>query len=99
MNCIKLLLGTGFIIRDLLWQRILDILCISMILLLMTGMSLLTMLLKKSMHMTMTVPIVMIHVLQMLYKELCHDRDTYHYLVNKDACSEFNDFLKALCTL
>ena len=47
----------------------------------------------------MTVPIVMIHVLQMLYKELCHDRDTYHYLVNKDACSEFNDFLKALCTL
>ena len=32
-------------------------------------------------------------------RELCHDRDTYHYLVNKDACSEFNDFLKALCTL
>ena len=66
MNCIKLLLGTVFIIRDLLWQRILDILCISMILLLMTGISLLTMLLKKSMHMTMTVLIVMIHVLQML---------------------------------
>ena len=66
MNCIKLLLGTVFIIRDLLWQRILDILCISMILLLMTGISLLTMLLKKSKHMTMTVPFVMIHVLQML---------------------------------
>ena len=32
-------------------------------------------------------------------RELCHDRDTYHYPVNKDACSEFNDFLKALCTL
>ena len=31
--------------------------------------------------------------------ELCHDRDTYHYPVNKVACSEFNDFLKALCTL
>ena len=66
MICIKLLLRTIFIIRDLLWQRILDISCISMILLLMTDISLLTMLLKKSMHMTMTVPIVMIHVLQML---------------------------------
>ena len=32
-------------------------------------------------------------------RELCHDRDTYHYPVNKDACSKFNDFLKALCTL
>ena len=42
MNCIQLLLGTVFIIRDLLWQRILAILCISMILLLMTGISLLT---------------------------------------------------------
>ena len=30
-------------------------------------------------------------------RKLCHDRDTYHYPVNKDACSEFNDFLKALC--
>ena len=25
----------------------------------------------------------------------CHDRDTYHYPVNIDYCSEFNDFLKA----
>ena len=32
-------------------------------------------------------------------REHCHDRDTYHYPVNKDDCSEFNDFLKALCTL
>ena len=32
----------------------------------MTGISPLTMLLKKSMHMTMIVPIVMIHVLQIL---------------------------------
>ena len=48
MNCIKLLLRTVFIIRDILWQKIFDILCISMILLLMTGISLLTMLLKKS---------------------------------------------------
>ena len=32
-------------------------------------------------------------------RELCHDRDTYHYPVNKDAYSEFNDFLKALCNL
>ena len=32
-------------------------------------------------------------------RELCHDRDTYHYPVNKDACPKFNDFLKALCTL
>ena len=32
-------------------------------------------------------------------RELCHDRDTYHYPINKDACSEFNDSLKALCTL
>ena len=48
MNCIKLLLRTVFIIRDLHWKRTFDILCISMILLLMTGISLLTMLLKKS---------------------------------------------------
>ena len=48
----------------------------------------------------MTVPIVMIHVSTAnVIRELCHDRDTYHYPVNKDACSEFNDFLKALCTL
>ena len=66
MNCIKLLLRTVFIIRDLLWQRIFDIVCINMILLLMVGISLLTMLLKKPIYMTMTVPIVMIHVLQML---------------------------------
>ena len=67
----------------------------------MTGISLLTMLFKKSMHMTMTVPIVMIHVLQNfnVIRELCQDRDTYHYPVNKDFCSEFNNFLKALCTL
>ena len=32
-------------------------------------------------------------------RELCHDRDTYHYPVIIDSCSEFNDFLKALCTL
>ena len=66
MNLIKLLLRIVFIIKDLLWQRIFDILCINMILLLMTDTSLLTVLLIKSMHMTMTVLIVMIHVLQML---------------------------------
>ena len=32
-------------------------------------------------------------------RELCHDRDTFHYQVNKESCTEFNDFLKALCTL
>ena len=32
-------------------------------------------------------------------RELCYDRDTYHYPVDKDSCSEFNDFLEALCTL
>ena len=41
----------------------------------------------------------MIHVLQVLYREFCHDRDTYHYPVNIDLCSEFNYFLKALSTL
>ena len=99
MNCIQLLLRTVFIIRDLLWQRILDILCISMILLLMTGICLLTMLLKKvyaydydgtNCNDTCTANVI---------RELCHDRDTYHYPVKKDSCSEFNDFLKALCTL
>ena len=53
MNLIKLLLRIVFIIKDLLWQRIFDILCINMILLLVTDTySLLNMLLKKSMHMT-----------------------------------------------
>ena len=101
MNCIKLLLGTVFIIRDLLWQRIFNILCISMILLLMPGISLSTMLLKKSIHMTMTVPMVMIHVgpTANVITELYHDRDTHHYPVNIDSCSEFNDFLKTFCTL
>ena len=47
MNCIKLLLRTVFILRDLLWPRIFDILCINMILLLMTDISLFTMLLKS----------------------------------------------------
>ena len=48
MNCIKLSLRTVFIIKDLLWQKIFDILCIlSMILILMTGTNLLTMLSKK----------------------------------------------------
>ena len=42
MNLIKLLLRIVFIIKDLLWQRIFDILCINMILLLMTDTSLLT---------------------------------------------------------
>ena len=32
-------------------------------------------------------------------RELCHDRDTHHYPVIIDSCSEFNYFLKALCTL
>ena len=50
MNCIKLLLRTVFIIRDLLWQRIFDIVCINMILLLIVGISLLTMLLKKPIY-------------------------------------------------
>ena len=66
MNCIKLLLKTVFITRDYLCQRKFHMLCISMILLLMTGISLLTMLSKKFIHMTMAVPIIMIHVLQML---------------------------------
>ena len=30
---------------------------------------------------------------------ICHDRDTYHYSVTIDSCSEFNYFLKALCSL
>ena len=55
--------------------------------------NILTTLLKKSMHMTMTVPIVMIHCTANVIRELCHDRDTCHYPVNKDSCSEFNDFL------
>ena len=32
-------------------------------------------------------------------RELCHDRDTYHYPINIDSCSEFNAFPKALCAL
>ena len=32
-------------------------------------------------------------------RELCHDRDTHHYPVIIDSCSEFNNFLKALCAL
>ena len=32
-------------------------------------------------------------------RELCHDRDTHQHAVIIDSCSEFNDFLKALCTL
>ena len=32
-------------------------------------------------------------------RELCQDRDTQHYPVIIDSCSESNDFLKALCTL
>ena len=32
-------------------------------------------------------------------RELCHDRNTHHYPVIIDACSEFNDFLKPLWTL
>ena len=65
----------------------------------MTGISLLTMLLKKiyaydndliNCNDTCTANVL---------RELCHDSDAYHYPVNKDACSEFNDFLKALCTL
>ena len=52
----------------------------------------------NSMHMTTTVPIVMIHVLQMLLESYVKI-EILHYPVNKDACSEFNDFLKALCTL
>ena len=32
-------------------------------------------------------------------RELCHNRDTYHYPVNIDSCSDFNDFLKVSCTL
>ena len=58
----------------------------------MTGISLLTMLLKKvyaydndrtNCNDTCTANVI---------RELCHDRDTYHYSVNKDSCSEFNDF-------
>ena len=29
-------------------------------------------------------------------RELCHNRDTYHYPSNIDYCSKLNDFLKAL---
>ena len=60
----------------------------------MTDISPLTMLLKKSIHMTMTVPIVMSHVLQVLIESYVTIET-----VNIDSCSEFNDFLKALCTL
>ena len=31
-------------------------------------------------------------------RELCHDRDIYHYPVNIHFCLELNNFLKALCT-
>ena len=31
-------------------------------------------------------------------RELCHERDAY-FPVNIDSCSEYNNFLKALCTL
>ena len=66
MNCIKLLLGTVFIIRDLLWQRILDILCMYKYDITINGWhQSLNCVIKKSMHMTMTLSIVMIHVLQM----------------------------------
>ena len=59
-----------------------------------------TMLLKKfiRVHMTMTVPIAMIHVLQMLLESYV-TIEILHYPVNIDSCSEFNAFLKALCTL
>ena len=54
----------------------------------MTGISLLTMLLKKnilkSIHMTMTVPIVNDTCNASVIRELGHDRDTYHYPVNID---------------
>ena len=65
----------------------------------MTGISLLTMLLKKVLtydngsvngNETCTANVI---------KGLCYDRDTYHYPVNIDSCSELNGFLKALCTL
>ena len=42
--------------------------------------------------MTMIVPIIMIHAATAnVIRELCHDRDTCHYPVNKDSCSEFED--------
>ena len=69
-----------------------------MILLLMTGITLLTMLLKKlhtydndrtNVNDTCTANVII---------ELCHDRDTHYYPEIIDSCSEFNGFLKALCT-
>ena len=45
----------------------------------------------------MTVLIVTMH--ESVSRELFHDRDTYHYPLNIDYCSELNDFLKALFTL
>ena len=102
MNCIKLLLRTVSIIRDLLWQRILDVLCISMILLYMyinDWNQSLNYVIEKvytydndrtNVNDTCTANVI---------RELCHNRDTYHYPVNVDSCSQFNDFLKALCTL
>ena len=31
-----------------------------------------------------------------LIRDLCHNKDNYHYPVNIDFCSELNDFLKSL---
>ena len=67
MNCMKLLLRAIFIIRDLLWQRI--IICYLMYkydIIINDWHQSLNYVIKKFIHMTMTVPIVMIHVLQML---------------------------------
>ena len=49
--------------------------------------------------MTMTAPMVTIHVLQMLLESYVTIEIPYHYPVIIDSCSEFNDFLKALCAL
>ena len=45
----------------------------------------------------MTVLIVTMH--GSVSRKLCYDRETYHYPLNIDYCSELNDFLKAVCTL
>ena len=100
MHCIKLLLRAIFIIRDLLWQRIIiGYLMYKYDIIINNWHQSINYVIKKvytydndgtNCNDTCTANVI---------RELCHDRDTYHYPVNIGSCSEFNDFLKALCTL
>ena len=53
---------------------------------------------RKSLHMTMTVPILMIHVLQVLLESYVMIEILIIIQKIIDSCSEFIDFLKAVCT-